>query len=594
MAFEYLINSPLTNIKQKGQIMSVAVDTYHPEYLSYMTTWKKCRDATIGQKAIKAAGEKYLAKMNGQHPDEYENYKERAQWYGATGRTVESYLGMVFRKAPHLVIKSEDTGIDPELETLDKDKYYNFIGSNGKSFTSFSRDIIKEVIQVNRVGVLIDYPKVESLELLKGMSKYDVERLNYKPLLSMYKTEAIINWHYEYINNVPVPVLFVLKESIYDSFSGINLSPVKVDIFRVLFLEPYYDEDGLLKGRYKELSFREYVGSVKTSDGSVSYIAESVTYPLINGEYLDYLPFYVLDDTGINYGEISDSMIYDLAETNIGHFRNSADWENELHMVGAKTAIFPGWDKKTHGNPRLGGALACPKDCKPEMLEATSDSGIFEEMKEKETRMSVLGAERISQKGRYMPSTETAKLNTASEASTLTSMSTALSEAFSDILSKQIQWDKVKPYIVDVTLNTDYYQDDITGDELLKWMDAYQRGGISYDIYYYNLEKREAFPPEWDKDRELVALEETLERQNKIHEEKYLELYERISELENVNATITTTSTGNTMTSMSSIDGGAGQSTSAEIPAERMQTAEARNNEIVKKSSNNDSSVPIN
>jgi hypothetical protein len=573
MGLENLLNHPLVGIKERGQILNFSVNTMHPEYTEWTPIWKKCRDARIGQRAIKSAGITYLQKMNGQSPQEYENYKERAQWYGATGRTVESYLGMIYRKEPHIVIKESKSSTNVvEKELFDKDVYYSLTSSKGKSFSSLSRDVVEELIVVNRVGMLIDYPSIDPM-LLEGMSKFDSEKMNYKPLLSMYKTESIINWHYEYINNIPIPVLFVLKEEIYDTASMGALSPTKVDSYRVLFLEPYFPEDGVLRGRYKEMSFIETTIKERGVEILVSS-ATNIGYPQKDGEYIDHIPFYIMTDTGIEFTEIKDSMIYDLSETNIGHYRNSADWENELHIVGAKTAIFPGWDKKTNGNPVLGGALACSKGCEPYMLEASSDSGNQKEMDAKEMRMSVLGAERISQKGRYMPSTETAKLNTSSEASTLTGMATFASEAFSEILTEQLQWDKNNDYVVDLTLNTDYYLDDISGDELLKWMDAYQRGGISYDIYYYNLEKKEAFPPEWDKEKELASLEESLERQTNLQDEKFISLSERLAELEDVNSTITTTSTGNTMMSLSTAEKGAGQSTSVEL-----DTSKQRNNE---------------
>jgi len=584
MAFENLLSSPLTQIKEKGQILNFSVNNPHPEYLEWTPIWKKCRDARAGQRAIKAAGTTYLQKMNGQEPHEYENYKERAQWYGATGRTVESYLGMIYRKEPHIVIKESKGSTEVVDKTLlDKDVYYDVSSSKGKSFNSFSRDIIEDVIVVNRVGVLIDYPSVD-INILESMNLLDAETTNYKPLLSMYKAESIINWHYEYINNIPVPVMFVLKEEIYDTSSMDSISPTKVDSYRILFLEPYYTENGQLKGRYKEMTFRETTIEEHGKKILVSS-ADSIGYPLRNGEYIDHIPFSIMTDKGIDFDAINDSMIYDLAETNIGHYRNSADMENEYHIVGCKTAIFPGWDKKVHGNPRLGGALACSKGCEPYMLEASSDSGISTEMQNKELRMSVLGAERISQKGRYTPSTATAQLNTASEASTLTTASIFASEAFSKILTEQLQWDKDEEYVVEVTLNQDYYNLEMTGSQVLEWMDAYQRGGISSQVFYSNLEKGEIFPVEWDYQKEQDAIEADEERRNNLSDEKFIALSERILELEEkgVNATISTTSTGNTLTSVSTASGGAGQSTSADISSGGLASGQTRNNETQNK-----------
>jgi hypothetical protein len=52
---------------------------------------------------------------------------------------------------------------------------------------------------------------------------------------------------------------------------------------------------------------------------------------------------------------------------------------------------FPGWDKAVYGDPRIGGALAGPPECVPQILEASNKSGLADEMVKKEERMSVLG-----------------------------------------------------------------------------------------------------------------------------------------------------------------------------------------------------------
>jgi hypothetical protein len=200
-------------------------------------------------------------------------------------------------------------------------------------------------------------------------------------------------------------------------------------------------------------------------------------------------------------------MINALVNTNIGHFRNSADWENELHWVGIKTLYLPGWAKDIHGEPVLGGAMAGPANSEPKMIEASSDSGLKDEMRNKEERMAVLGAERISQKGRYIPSAETARINSESENSTLTNMSKSLSTSISKVLSFQLKWAGEK-LNVDMALNTDFFNDNITGDEVLQWIQAAQQGGISFDTYYYNMKRKEAFPEGWTKEQEIDALQE--------------------------------------------------------------------------------------
>ena len=93
------------------------INTPHPEYEAAAPDWQRCRDAYRGRRAVRAAGTSYLpwsGKVFSQ--DEYDDYADRAVWYGATERTVIRLAGAISRK---------DTAIDvppllePRLEDID-------------------------------------------------------------------------------------------------------------------------------------------------------------------------------------------------------------------------------------------------------------------------------------------------------------------------------------------------------------------------------------------------------------------------------------------------------------------------------------------
>jgi len=42
----------------------MAIDSKHPEYEKRLRQWVKCRDVLEGEDAVKAAGDKYLPKMD--------------------------------------------------------------------------------------------------------------------------------------------------------------------------------------------------------------------------------------------------------------------------------------------------------------------------------------------------------------------------------------------------------------------------------------------------------------------------------------------------------------------------------------------------
>jgi hypothetical protein len=66
--------------------------------------WIRARDLLAGEDAVKAAGVKYLPRLEAQTDEEYEAYKSRACFFNATRRAAGAFVGLVFRKAPFVRI----------------------------------------------------------------------------------------------------------------------------------------------------------------------------------------------------------------------------------------------------------------------------------------------------------------------------------------------------------------------------------------------------------------------------------------------------------------------------------------------------------
>lgn len=497
--------------KSINTVVSTGMFNTHPEYDKMLPIWTRCRDAAAGEDAVKQKEELYLPRPSGMKRSDYLKYVTRGQYFNATGRTLEAYEGLIFRKDPIYSYKRRDAGNplkkEPDLvaqETKDKlEKFFSSITNDGKSANQFLRDLTKEVMTVNKVGALIDFPAIADKDgNIPEMSIQEYEDRNLHPVASVYKAETILNWYWELIDTKIVPRFILLRENV-DRMKNYYDLGTSTDYFRyrMLLLEDYVDLQGNPSFRYKQVVF-------ESSDVS-SYKITDVIYPMSDGKYINHIPFYIITDEGLDYRLNTNPMIFDLVNTNIGHYRNSADWENELHWVGIKTLYLAGWNTKVNGQPRLGGAMAGPAGSIPQLIEASSDSGIKDEMQKKEERMAVLGAERISQQGRYIASKETARINAQSESATLSTMSRSISESMSAVFTFLLKWAGEEELLVGVELNKDFYEDSITGEELLKWIDAYQGGGISFDAYYNNMDKREVFGPEWSPEKEKAALQES-------------------------------------------------------------------------------------
>src|SRR6266446_4652424 len=82
----------------------MALGGTHPDYDASLPAWSRARDVLAGEDAVKAAGEKYLARLDSQSEEEYAAYKARASFFGATARTLEEDLDLVFRRAPTISV----------------------------------------------------------------------------------------------------------------------------------------------------------------------------------------------------------------------------------------------------------------------------------------------------------------------------------------------------------------------------------------------------------------------------------------------------------------------------------------------------------
>jgi hypothetical protein len=440
--------------------------------------------------------------LNGQDTDEYANYKQRAQFYGATNRTVEAYLGMIFRKQVTFKAyynRQESVELDDFMR-----KFLNNMTVDGKNLNEFAHQVTEELIVTNRVGVLVDMPQVED-----DLSIADYEEQDIHPNMSVYRAESILNWYTVKENGEDLPILWVLSEP-YQAYKKGTFESDTYQGYRILYLENWADKEN-----------RRYVNiRIKAQDtllgDSGPLIVHDISYPTVDGEYFKHIPFYVLSDQGLDFQRIRLPMISDLANVNLGHYRNSADLENELHFVSLKTIAYPGWDVGQYGQPKVGGAIATPKDSIPVLLEPSSDSSIREEMTLKEARLAVLGAERISQKQRYLPSASVAEITASAEASVIQNFLTSLNLAFNRIVKDAIAW--ARPFWpqysngeldVDIYINTDLAENSLSGADLVNFVAAYQQGGISLDTLFYNLERREMYPAGWTKEKEWEALTKT-------------------------------------------------------------------------------------
>ena len=120
------------------------VNRTHAEYDATAPAWSRARDVLAGEDAVKAAGDKYLPRLDSQSEEEYAAYKARASFFGATARTLAEYLDLIFRRGP-VVAVDERKALEQFVSDCDLE---------GMDFVRYARQVVSEVLSVGRGGSL--------------------------------------------------------------------------------------------------------------------------------------------------------------------------------------------------------------------------------------------------------------------------------------------------------------------------------------------------------------------------------------------------------------------------------------------------------
>lgn len=507
--------------------VELSVDNIHMEYADMSQVWERCRDAYAGGFEIKRKGEGYLPKLNtSQKKSDYEDYLNRAYWYGGVNKTVIAFVSMINRKPPSFKLDGSQTD--------DFKDFLKHVTSGGKSAEDFVREILQEVFIVNRVGVLEDFPSMlnEDGEVLQ-MTVLQAEENQIASMSSVYKAEDIINWFVEEIDGKEMPTLFVLREERTEFDSEDSFQAKTYYAYRLLFLEEEFLEDS--EGNQTPTGNIRYGQAVfAPGESKNTWVLESLVYPQKDGDFLTEIPFWIITGEGIDYGSPKIPIIYDLVEVNLGHYRNTADYERELHRVSTKTAIFPGWNKDImKGEPEIGGSIASPPGETPFILESKTPSPLKEELTNKEKRMATLGAQLLAQQGRYVQAADTAKIQARGETSVVASVARSVALSVGTVFSFKVDWSDVG-IEVSVELNTDFDETPFNAQDLKTLMELLQGGTLSFQAFYHALEALEVYPENWSMDQEIESIHETTELlQGQNSSEEFNALQSQILEIQN-------------------------------------------------------------
>lgn len=443
----------------------IQVQTEHPIYQQMIGIWELLRDTIKGANAVKSRGAKYLPNpfQSGPNEQKYENYKDRAQWFNATGQSKKAYVGLMFSKPP--VVELPDT-LDQFKENPTRDN---------KTFNTLMVDIADQVVAVDKVGILVDMPSVENQDD-RPMTQQRVQDEKLFPYWAVYKAESIINWFVKKDGSENELKLVVLKE-IQVETKDIFTREEKT-IFRVLRI----DDQGLY---VQELWIEGEERPFKTIE------------PKMNGQRMTIIPFFVLNRDGIEYTSDKEPILFDVAMVNIGHYRNSADHESILTKSAMPTFFGYGYSDKATLNP---GDFNKNKNegAKVELLQAQPQSAIRDEMEEKKQQMSALAIQAITGQGRYVASADTSNNQRHSEVSILAMIANSVSRSLERVCQFTDKWitgKEVDPKNYSIQIQNEYRPDGLPAPIMMSMLENLKGGAWGKSTYDYNMRQNGLYDP---------------------------------------------------------------------------------------------------
>jgi hypothetical protein len=455
-----------------------------PEYDAAQSRWRLVRDVCKGSETVKARGDVYLPKPN-EHDTSLENiarykgYKQRAVFYNATGRTKNSLVGAVFRTWPTLTVPGA-------LDYVSKD-----IDGQGVSIYQQSQSVIGHLLEVGRHGLLVDYVAV----VAGTVSKADEQAGRARASVASYPAEAIRNWKTRKFGGQHLLSLVVLREETDidtdDGFGG-----ERVVRYRVLRL----DEAGF----YTQEVWEE--GSSETS---------MVVAPFtpLNGLGLPWkiIPFQFLGSEN-NDTSIDDSPLYDMAVLNIGHYCNSADYEDSVWFSGQPQFWISGLDEAWRDHLEENGIyvgsrapLTLPANGSCGFAQPEPNTLVKEAMDAKKEDMVSLGA-RLIEQGSAVKTATQADNDSAAEHSVLSLVVSNVSEAYSQCLVWMAEFVNATGETL-YKLNQDFSQITLDATILTGLFNAVQGGKLPSSDFWQYLRDRGVIDPEKTDDQIRDELE---------------------------------------------------------------------------------------
>lgn len=443
----------------------MAIDSQHPLYQDLEPDYVQMYDTLKGERQVKSKGRTYLPPTAGMVRDGmsnatdigYQNYTAylgRAVFHDILSDAIEGLLGIMHRQPARIELPA---GMEDLLESAT---------TEGESLQLLLMKINKAQLEYGRIGLLAEVPDGQGPTAL--------------PFIATYSAARIINWDAgERAQGKQRLELVVLDESEFERQGGLEWNTDKK--YRVLSMSDVVatinqtDQSAAAEGQYM----------VATVDGDSSMNfpePQAFITPSIAGRTFSEVPFCFVNTKDLVPSPVPPPLL-GLSNLTLAIYRGEADYRQALFAQAQETLVIIGSNEvdETDGSPTklgAGSVLNVPLggDAKYVGVSGEGLSEMRQALEADKASASQRGARLLTAKGGDRQSGEALRVRVAAQTATLTIMAKAGAFGLEWILKQIAQIKGLNPEEVKVLPNMDFSDDELTGRDLLEFMQAKQMG----------------------------------------------------------------------------------------------------------------------
>ena len=434
----------------------MSIDTPSPDYDANAPHWAKMRALVAGNGAEAA----FIRRLPGQPDDTYALFKAGAYYMNALSRTVDALAGLPLARRPQIVGVEEDAD------------FIRHSTRAGGSYTRLAGRVMREVMEVNRCGVLVDYP-----EMGDTVTAAEADAAHAHPFARLYPAEAILGARVEARGAHFRLTQVRLKETVQEPDPADPDAAVDVEQVRELKLDA---------GIYTQQLYRQ-----EGDSGVYALYGEPVT-PQMGGRPLAFIPFRLFSAAGADTA-IHPPLMLDVANISIAHLNNSAAYEWGLMWTGNPTPVFvnlvQGEDDEASVALGSSEGIVLGPDGRAFFLEFTGAGlgALKAAMDDKRRDMAVMGARMLTEDKNGVEATATAQIYREGENSILAAVVASVNDGLTDVLRWMAEWAGDNPEGVSCALSTEFLNGVLSVADIESFMGMWQAGRITKETLFNKL-----------------------------------------------------------------------------------------------------------